>query len=78
LNSKKSRIILRTKNNGTFTGVVKPMETAGFEAGVGIVLDEQTGILLWCPEGEIEEVIPLPAQRDQEDDLRPRGGNRDG
>lgn len=66
------RIILRTRKNGVFTGVRKELDAAMFESGIGIELDSKTGLLLWCPEDQVEEIIRLPIQdiEDEEEQMR--------
>jgi len=61
-----SRIILRTKHNGVFTGTLKPSETSGDRDGVTVELDSVTGLALWCPAAQIQEIISLPVENDFE------------
>ena len=55
-----SRVILRTKQNGVFTGVLKTEDAPpGARKGVFVEMDSETGLLLWCPEDQIDEIIPI-------------------
>jgi hypothetical protein len=57
-----SRIILRTKHNGVFTGTLKSQSKSGSRPGVTLELDANTGLLLWCPLNQVQEIITLPIE----------------
>ena len=61
-----SRIILRTKNNGVFTGVRKDLDPSVFGSGLLITVDPKTGLLMWCPQDQIDEVIELPIEMEED------------
>jgi hypothetical protein len=62
-----NRIILRSKRNGVFTGMLKKQDALPFERGVFVELDPETGLLLWCPEEQIQELIHIPLEELEEE-----------
>ena len=53
------RVILRTRRNGVFTGIRRDFPDPAGKAGVAVEIDQATGLLVWCPQGEVEELITL-------------------
>lgn len=59
-------IVLRIKGNLSFIGsYMDDMEFRGDE-GVLVRLDPKSGIMIWCSQAMIEEMIPLGSPKQQE------------
>jgi hypothetical protein len=57
-----TRIILRTRHNGIYTGVLKPKDSTQLKDGIFVELDSKTGLSLWCPNEQIDECIEVPIE----------------
>ncbi|MBD3287398.1 hypothetical protein GF337_01225 [candidate division KSB1 bacterium] len=62
----KKRIVLNTKDNLLYTGLVIGKEAMKDEQGVLIELDPKSGLKLWCPENNIDSVIEVDLSKYQE------------
>ena len=62
------RIVLRSKQNGVFTGKLRKPDASHLKEGVFVELDSETGLLLWCPEEQVQELIHIPLEEKGEDE----------
>ena len=60
------RIVLSTKDNLLYTGIVSKTESILQEKGIFIELDSRSGLKLWCPEKNIASVIEVDLSKYQE------------
>jgi len=61
------RIVLRCKNNLSFTGVIKKIISEEEKEYLWLITSEQSEFGFMCPEDFIEEIIEVNIQTEQEE-----------